>query len=187
MGLDRPWGLSQAEYRWLLDTGAPLLAEQCSRLAAYGLPQSLDDALQLALAKKPKERFQNMAAFRGAFEAAVRSGTELGVGATTATSLQLALGIVGGAFGGWVGPLSLGVEQEYVQPPAVEDEFDDGLAVRLAKPEPRAQRARAEGRSVLRRSRPAPAGAFDRPAAGGPPAGPAHTSRPPARRRPAPG
>jgi len=52
----------------------------CDRKA--GLPPALDDALRLALAKKPKERFQNMRAFRQAFEAAVRGAADLGVGAT---------------------------------------------------------------------------------------------------------
>ncbi len=56
------------------------------------LPSSLDDALRLALAKKPSERFQNMVAFGQAFEAAVKAGAVLGVGATllpTTTSADL--------------------------------------------------------------------------------------------------
>ena len=52
----------------------------CDRKA--GMPQALDDALHLALAKKPDERFQNMRAFRQAFEAAVRTAADLGIGAT---------------------------------------------------------------------------------------------------------
>lgn len=52
----------------------------CDRKA--GMPPALDDALHLALAKKPDERFQNMLAFRQAFEAAVKAAADLGVGAT---------------------------------------------------------------------------------------------------------
>ena len=52
----------------------------CDRKA--GLPPSLDHMLQLALAKKPDERFQNMRALRQAFEAAVKGAADLGVGAT---------------------------------------------------------------------------------------------------------
>jgi serine/threonine protein kinase len=52
----------------------------CDRKA--GLPAALDDALRLALAKKPSERFQNMLAFAQAFEAAVKSGASTAASAT---------------------------------------------------------------------------------------------------------